>query len=640
MSFPKADALELLLEEVQEAVCGLDPQLRVTFINAYARRFWRREAREVLGQPAQTVVPNLDSSVFLTFLQSAMHASGRVETQVFSDTAQTSFHVVAFPHPGGLYLHARELADGSLKGVSDPTNDALTGCMMRAPFLAAAGRTARPAALAVMDLNHLKAINELRGHVGGDTYIRTFARALRRVLPPGALICRWGGDEFVALLPGERLSTLEAWLGRVGRETTPLIDDALPNSGTSAFEYGLAELPTGDTPFERAFAVADEGLHQAKRVQREGGPGERNALAVVAFSRYLETLETPEEVVQGSLKRLLELLEFELGYFSVWEAGNSVVQHVISTPDSAVPEMLNTAAFRGPVAAGGLTRRVWLTEQTVSATDYPAEPAAYPELVALGVKSVVLVPVRRRGRVGGVLGLLTLRRWRTVTPQVKQLVELAALRLGHALELRRVVGEVRSNVEAGLLGLGVALEARDLETHGHTRRVATLAMRLAQALNLPERDSDHLRDGAYLHDLGKLMIPDAILLKPGKLTPEEWEVMQSHTVRGRELAAQIPHLAPEVLDVIAHHHERWDGTGYPSGLRGEQIPMLAQVFSVCDVFDALVSERPYKAAWSVEAALEEIDRQAGRQFCPHVVSSFLKLMREQTPPDVLPPGTP
>jgi HD-GYP domain-containing protein (c-di-GMP phosphodiesterase class II) len=117
------------------------------------------------------------------------------------------------------------------------------------------------------------------------------------------------------------------------------------------------------------------------------------------------------------------------------------------------------------------------------------------------------------------------------------------------------------------------------------------------------------------------------LLKPGRLTAQEREVMETHVVKGAHLASRLPGLHLAVLQIIELHHERWDGTGYPGGLVGEQIPLLARLFAVCDVFDALVSERPYKAAWSQEAALAEIEAQRGRQFCPQVVDGFLTLMR-------------
>jgi PAS domain S-box-containing protein len=175
---------------------------------------------------------------------------------------------------------------------------------------------------------------------------------------------------------------------------------------------------------------------------------------------------------------------------------------------------------------------------------------------------------------------------------------------------------LQATLEGGLLGLGVALEARDLETSGHTLRVMQHSMQLG---------------------LGKLTIPDTVLLKPGGLDADEWAVMQTHAHNGYEIASRIPTLSRPALDVIRHHHERWDGTGYPDRLAGQDIPLLARIFAVCDVYDALTSERPYKHAWTHEAALGEVRNQAGRQFDPHVVSAFLTLFPAQ-PSDGPAPG--
>lgn len=148
-------------------------------------------------------------------------------------------------------------------------------------------------------------------------------------------------------------------------------------------------------------------------------------------------------------------------------------------------------------------------------------------------------------------------------------------------------------------------------------------------MRLAEPALTHLRWGAYLHDLGKLAIPDSILKKPGKLEPEEWERMQAHTTLGEEMARRLGFLPQATLQVIRHHHERWDGSGYPDGLAGEAIPLLARVFALADVYDALTSERPYKRAWSHEEALAEIRRQAGRHFDPELARIFLQQQEEQ-----------
>ena len=187
--------------------------------------------------------------------------------------------------------------------------------------------------------------------------------------------------------------------------------------------------------------------------------------------------------------------------------------------------------------------------------------------------------------------------------------------------------------EGAIKALGVAVEFRDAEVKGHTDRVTDLVVRTGEALSLSAELLDALRWGAYLHDLGKVTTPDAILHKPGKLSADEWVVMRRHVEVGHKVAALLPFLPEATLQTILHHHERWDGAGYPHGLSGPEIPLAARVFSVCDVYDALTSDRPYKNAWSHEDALAEIQAQAGRQFDPVVVRAFMTLCQPPCQPE-------
>ena len=146
-------------------------------------------------------------------------------------------------------------------------------------------------------------------------------------------------------------------------------------------------------------------------------------------------------------------------------------------------------------------------------------------------------------------------------------------------------------------------------------------------IQIPSTNLIHLRRGAALHDIGKMGIPDSILLKPGPLTGEEWDIMRQHPSYAYELLSPIDYLRP-AMDIPCHHHERWDGSGYPSGLKEEEIPLPARLFAVIDVFDALVSDRPYRSAWPKHAALDYIREGARKHFDPAIVTSFLKLVKE------------
>jgi putative nucleotidyltransferase with HDIG domain len=175
-----------------------------------------------------------------------------------------------------------------------------------------------------------------------------------------------------------------------------------------------------------------------------------------------------------------------------------------------------------------------------------------------------------------------------------------------------------------LEGWSRAMDLRDKETEGHTQRVTDLTARLARELGVRDADLVHMRRGALLHDIGKMGVPDGILLKPGPLTDAEWAVMQKHPVHAYELLLPIAYLRP-ALDIPYCHHEKWDGTGYPRGLKGEGIPLAARIFTVVDVWDALTSDRPYRPAWTRDLALDYIRQEAGKSFDPKVVEVFIRL---------------
>lgn len=201
--------------------------------------------------------------------------------------------------------------------------------------------------------------------------------------------------------------------------------------------------------------------------------------------------------------------------------------------------------------------------------------------------------------------------------------------LGAQLGQFAAIDELREARDLSLKALGGTLEQRDDETGGHTGRVVDLSLRLGRALGFSEAKLTALRWGAYLHDLGKIAIPDAILHKPGLLTPSERKVMESHTKVGYDLLQNLHFLPTETLDLVRYHHEKWNGSGYPAGLRGYDIPETARVFSIVDVYDALTSERPYKEAWSQQRALRELQDQAGKHFDPHYVDVFLRMLQEE-----------
>jgi len=188
-------------------------------------------------------------------------------------------------------------------------------------------------------------------------------------------------------------------------------------------------------------------------------------------------------------------------------------------------------------------------------------------------------------------------------------------------ELQHVNANLVQAYDSTLEGWSRALDLRDRETEGHTQRVTDLALTLGREVGIGGDELVHMRRGAMLHDIGKMGIPDSILLKPGPLSDDEWRVMRQHPVLAYELLAPISYLRP-AIDIPYCHHERWDGTGYPRGLRADDIPLTARVFAVVDVWDALLSDRPYRKAWSTESAREYIHSLRGAHFDPTIVDLF------------------
>lgn len=211
---------------------------------------------------------------------------------------------------------------------------------------------------------------------------------------------------------------------------------------------------------------------------------------------------------------------------------------------------------------------------------------------------------------------------------LQMLGSITAIALENAelfLNLQDTNIELTNAYDATIEGWSHALDLRDKETEGHTQRVTELTVKLAKEMGLSEKDLVHLRRGALLHDIGKMGIPDNILLKPGSLTDEEWNIMRKHPQYAFDMLTPIKYLA-KALDIPYCHHEKWDGTGYPRGLRGKEIPFAARIFAVIDVWDALTSDRPYRAAWPKEKTLDYIRGLSGIQFDPEVVKKFEGLM--------------
>ncbi len=294
---------------------------------------------------------------------------------------------------------------------------------------------------------------------------------------------------------------------------------------------------------------------------------------------------------------------------------------------SPAPERARVRMGEGWAGEAAFERRlVWLPDLAAERTADPAPPWVTAE----GFSVYGAVPLVAKGEVKGVLEVFH----RTPLPADESwmgFLEVLGTQVALAIDnittfesLQRANMELQVAYDATLEGWVRALDLRHKEPVGHTQRVTDLAVRLAQAMGIGTRDLIHVRRGALLHDIGKIAVPDSILLRSDALTPEEWATMQRYPAYAYELLGPVPHLRP-ALDIPYCHHERWDGTGYPRGLKGDEIPLAARIFAVVNVWDALLSDRPNRPAWTKERAEAYLREQAGTQFDPRVVQAFLAM---------------
>ena len=268
-------------------------------------------------------------------------------------------------------------------------------------------------------------------------------------------------------------------------------------------------------------------------------------------------------------------------------------------------------------------RRVWASQSLGQASSLAEFQYLRLDGSAVDVEAVS-TPILFQGEPAGQVLIHGVTRRKQAAQEIHRL---------HA-ELTSAYDRTLNAYDATIEGWSRALDCRDHETEGHSRRVTDLTLRLAHALGMDEEELIHVRRGALLHDIGKMGVPDHVLLKLGPLDEDEWEVMRRHPALAREMLWPIAFLRP-ALAIPYCHHEKWDGTGYPQCLKGEQIPLAARLFAVVDVWDALRSDRPYRKDWSRERVLEHIHSLAETCFDPQVVGVFLSLMVESDERQVL-----
>jgi len=438
--------------------------------------------------------------------------------------------------------------------------------------------------------------------------ITTHLRPVRRAVTPAA------ADQS-AQIGLRTLATVELWHNQalIGQlHLGALDDDRRLTDDEELLLLGLGH--------QAALALANSQLYAQARRRAE------NLVALRIIDQAIIAGPDLPRNLEVVLDQILGQLRVDAAAILLHQADQQAL-HYLACRGVAPAQMQTTSVPLGE----GYPGQAAVTRRPLEVADLRRQPSVgglAPHLAETGFVAYFAAPLLASNQLVGVLELFHRTplevdaEWRSMleTLAVQAAIAIASAQL--FLALQRSNDELTLAYEATLAGWSQALDLRDRETEGHTQRVTELAVRLAQRLGMTGDDLVHLRRGALLHDIGKLGVPDAILLKPGPLTPEEFAVMRQHPQQARELLTAITYLAPS-LDIPYSHHEKWDGTGYPQGLAGEAIPYTARLFALVDVWDALRSNRPYRQAWSLEATRDYLRANAGLHFDPTMVEPFL-----------------
>jgi putative nucleotidyltransferase with HDIG domain len=342
---------------------------------------------------------------------------------------------------------------------------------------------------------------------------------------------------------------------------------------------------------------------------------------LVAFSRAIAAEQVSQRMLRVASREVTLMLNCEACLVSQLEDGLLREVADYSSTDRQVARGLSYYLADYPTTAQVLESGV---PCSISADDQAADPAELFVLKEMEMQSVLIVPLAIEARMWGLIEIYDTRT-RVFSGVERYLAELAATHIGALLSGFEHEERAQRLYRETLASLSNALEAKDAVTSQHTEEVVRLAVSVAAELDL---DLDAVRNvelGAVLHDIGKVRIPESILNKPGPLTDEEWEVMKTHPEVGEHILRPIQSLSA-ILPIVRHHHERWDGAGYPDKLAGRAIPLGARIVAVCDAYRAMTEDRPYRAALSGEGARKELHEGAGTQFDPDCVEAMIRAL--------------
>lgn len=366
-----------------------------------------------------------------------------------------------------------------------------------------------------------------------------------------------------------------------------------------------------------------------EKITRQVSAKELSTLLKVSSS-LASTLDLTE-ILQIAIESVIELLG--LGTGAIYTLENETLYLGATTPP--LPPQMPEDLLHSNLEDHPHIKNAVLTKSPVYLRDGRTELLSPAEQIVVNSRhliSILYFPLLLKEDVLGVFIVGTTNETRQFTNEEIDLCHILAYEVSLAIanaqlykKAQQAVIELAQAYDATLEGWSRVLDMRDHATDEHTQRVTRLTIALAEKMGIPKSEMSHVRRGALLHDIGKMAIPDSILQKPDRLSDTEMAIMRTHPEKAHEILSHIDYLSP-AIDIPYCHHEKWDGTGYPRNLKGEEIPLSARLFAVVDVFDALTSDRPYRKAWEKEKALTYIQEQSGKHFFPDAVEAFVALL--------------
>ncbi|HJQ15241.1 MAG TPA: HD domain-containing phosphohydrolase, partial [Anaerolineales bacterium] len=349
--------------------------------------------------------------------------------------------------------------------------------------------------------------------------------------------------------------------------------------------------------------------------------------ALMSVGQVINSSLGLRQVLEEVMDSLISLMRAERGFLMLREPDGELVVRIAR---GIAHVNLNEEAFK---VSRTVVRRVVESNAPVLTTNAQADPRfdGQMSIAAFQLRSILCVPLKLKAEMIGVLYVDNRAHAGIFKENDLDLISAFADQAAVAIDSARLFEDLQEShreleraYQATLEGWVRALDLRDKETEGHTQRVTILTHRLARSMGVSDAELVHITRGALLHDIGKMAIPDGILLKPGQLTEEERKLIQKHPIYAYEMLSPIDFLVP-AIDIPYCHHEKWDGTGYPRGLKQDEIPFAARIFPIIDVWDALISDRPYRKAMAHDEVRQIIKADSGKHFDPLVVEAFLEL---------------